>query len=95
MRTLSIAMHCNAAKTKRDPSRCPTHCRALEGKRLDKQLAEAVASILDRAEAGAGLGAAKSKADRRLVSDSWDLHWTALVSARNAIQGQFQLNHQA
>ena len=59
----------------------------MDGNRLDKPLLEAINSVLDRAEAGAGLGAAKSKADRRMVSDAWDLHWTALISARNSLQG--------
>lgn len=59
----------------------------MDGNKLDKPLAEAIASVLDRAEAVAGLGAAKSKADRRVLSDAWDLHWSALVSARNALQG--------
>ena len=53
-------------------------------------MAEAVAAVLDRAEAVAGLGAAKSKADRRVLSEAWDLHWTALISARNAMQGEIQ-----
>ncbi len=62
--------------------------RAVDGNRLDKSLTEAISSALDRAEAVAGLGAAKSKADRRLLSDVWDLHWSALISARNALQGK-------
>ena len=63
--------------------------RAVDGNRLDKPLAEAVNLVLDRAEAVAGLGAAKTKADRKVLSDAWDLHWTALVSARNTLEGKF------
>lgn len=66
--------------------------RAVDGTRLDKSLVEAINQVLDRAEAVAGLGVAKSKADRKVLSDAWDLHWAALVSARNALQGLIDLN---
>jgi hypothetical protein len=71
----------------------PTHamrlagCRAIDGNRLDKQLVTVVNTLLDRAEAGVGMGLAKSKTDKRLRSEAWDLHWSALIAARNALQG--------
>lgn len=47
----------------------------------------AVNTLLDRAEAGVGAGLARSRADKRLRSEAWDLHWSALIAARNALQG--------
>ena len=64
-------------------------CRAIDGNRLDTNVSNAVKAVLDRAEANAGRGAGKvTKTQRRAQLDAWELHWSALVAARNALQGR-------
>ena len=61
--------------------------RATDGSKLDKSITAAVNAILDRAEAIIDLGPAKEKTQRRQLIESWDLHWSALISTRAALQG--------
>ena len=64
-------------------------CRAIDGNRLDTNVSNAVKAMLDRAEASAGQGAGKvTKTQRRAQLDAWELHWSALIAARNALQGR-------
>lgn len=59
----------------------------MEGNQLDKSVATAITAILDRAEAIIEMGPAKEKAQRRQLIEAWDLHWSALISTRAALQG--------
>ena len=60
----------------------------MDGNQLDKPLAQAITAVLDRAESIIGLGPVKDKAQRRQMIEAWDLHWSALISTRAAVQGK-------
>lgn len=64
----------------------PLH-RGTDG-RHDKELAQAVRSLLERAAATpAQAPAAKRLGRRSSHTDTWDLHWSALSATRAALRG--------
>lgn len=71
-------------------------CRAVDAGRLAESLGAAVQAVLARAEAGVSLGQGKaSKAQRKEQAGAWELHWSALVAARGALQGGSRGGHGA